>query len=109
MARQDDPMNPDGDVKKTTAVVDFVDYLRLLRPAVRGIILVSLLNCTRVSETGMSLVKVIGLTSEKRACNPLVCYLCWAVYLCSLCLLCRDDKLPVFNGHMNLKTTKKKF
>ena len=89
------------DVKKSTTVLDVMDYWRLLRPAGRGIILVSLLNWMRVSRTGATGVKVIGLTSEYHACNPLAWYLsaglCTTVYLSCLYLLSRDDKLPAFH------------
>lgn len=53
----------------------------------------------RVSGTGASRVKVIGLTSEYHVCNPLVWYLSAlaAVYLSCLYLFSRDDKLPGFH------------
>lgn len=82
--RQDDLIKQGRDVKKSTTVLDFMDYWRLLRPAGRGIILVSLLNWMRVSGTGVSRVKVIGLTSEYHVCNPLVWYLCALAGRCSL-------------------------
>lgn len=67
--------------KKSAVVWDFMDYWHLFRPAGSGIILVSLFNWKRVSRTQggwgrVSAVKVIGLTSEYLACNPLVWYLC---------------------------------
>lgn len=74
-----------------------MDYWRLLRPAGRGIILVSLLNWMRVSRTGATGVKVIGLTSEYHVCNPLVWYPSATVSLSCLYLLSRDDKLPAFH------------
>lgn len=101
--RQSDLIKQARDVKKSTTVLDFMDYWRLLRPAGRGIILVSLLNWMRVSGTGVSRVKVIGLTSEYHVCNPLVWYLCallrlrGALYLSCLYLFSRDDKLPGFH------------
>lgn len=63
-------------VKKSTTVLQYMDYWHILKPAGRDITLVSLLNWMRVSRTGASRVKVIGLTSEYHVCNPLVQYLC---------------------------------
>lgn len=70
--------------RKATTLLDFMDYWHLLRPAGQGIILVSLFNWMRVSGTGVSRVKVIGLTSEYHVCNPLVWYLSALATLCSL-------------------------
>lgn len=72
-----------------------MDYWRLLRPAGRGIILVSLLNWMRARWTRASRVKVIGLTSEYHVCNLSVWYLCSMVQFI-LGLFSRDDKLPGF-------------
>lgn len=70
--RRRDLIKQGGDVKRSTMVLDFMDYRRLLWPAGRGIILVSLFNLMRVSRTRTTPVKLIDLTSECHVCNPLV-------------------------------------
>ena len=86
-----------GDVKRSTTVLDFMDYWRLLWPAGRGIILFSLFKLMRVSRTQTTPVKLTDLTSECHACNPLVWYLCAVPVPSSLSYVLVFAKLPGFH------------
>lgn len=99
--RRGDLIKPAGDVRRSTMVLDFMDYRRLLWPAGRGIIFVRLWKLMRVSRTRTTPVKLIDLTSECHACSPLLWYLCATtvprIYRVCWYLLSGRDKLPGFH------------